>query len=145
MDSNCFAECFPYPDDVSSIAADIPLPTGSKHGQRGWNTESNCGTLLSPESSSIGSRLLRWMREFDCLSNYDAYKSLHTPNFPPHTRNESGQGDEICCGPCELKGLNIDIYYWPIPGTDTSCQSIIGTGLEPFRDDATTDAQGTVC
>ena len=90
MDSNCFAECFPYPDDASSIAADIPLPTGSTHGQRGWNTESNCGTLLPPESSSIGSRLLRWMRELDCLSSYDAYKSLHTPNFPHHTRNESG-------------------------------------------------------
>ena len=144
MDNNCFVEYFRYPDDVSSIAAGIPLPTGSTDGQPGWSTESNCGTLLPSESSSIGSSMLQWMEEPECLSSYDTYKSLHTPNFPPHTRNDSGWGDEVCCGPCELKGLNVDIYYWPIPGTDTSCQSIVGTGLEPLRDGARINAHGTV-
>ena len=142
--NNCFVEYFPYPDDASSIAAGLPLPTGAIDGQPGWSTEPDCSTLLPPESSSMGSSMLRWMRDPECLSNYDAYKSLHTPNFPPHTRNNTSWGDEICCGPCELKGLNVDIYYWPVPGVDTSCQSIIGTGLEPLHDGATTDTQGTV-
>ena len=144
VDNNCFAEYFLYSDDVSSIAAGVPLPTGSTVGQLGWSTESNGGTPLPPVSSSFGSSMLRWMREPECLSSYNTYKFLHAPHIPPHTRNNSGWGDEICCGPCEPKVLNVNIYYWPIPGTDTSCQSIIGTGLEQLRDDATTDAQGTV-
>ena len=84
--------------------------------------------------------MLRWMREPECLSSYDTYKPLLTSNFPTHTRNDFRWRDEICYGPCELRGLNVDTYYWPVPGTDNPCQSIVGTGLEPLRDDATTDA-----
>lgn len=51
IDNNCFVEYFPYPDDASSIAAGIPLPTGSADGQPGWSTQSDCATLLPTESS----------------------------------------------------------------------------------------------
>lgn len=68
------------------------------------------------------------MRELAALSNYDAYKSLHTPNFPPRTRINTSWGERTRCCPCELKGLNVEIYYWPVPGADTSYQNIIGTG-----------------
>lgn len=89
IDNNYFVKYFPYPDDASSIAAGIPLLTGSADGQPGWSTQSDCATLLPTESSSFGSSMLRWMRESDCFSNYDAYKSLHTPNFHPHTQNDT--------------------------------------------------------
>lgn len=144
IDNNYFVKYFPYPDDASSIAAGIPLLTGSADGQPGWSTQSDCATLLPTESSSFGSSMLRWMRESDCFSNYDAYKSLHTPNFHPHTQNDTSWGDNIGFNPCELKGFNVDIYYRPVPGVDASCQITIGTGLEALQDGAITDAQGTV-
>ena len=59
-------------------------------------------------------------------------KLVMLPIFRPHTRNNSGWGDEVPCDP----------FYWPVPKVDASCQSIIVAGIERLHKDATTDAKG---
>ena len=86
MDKSCFAEYLSYPDDARLIVGAITLLTGLKEGQSRGSAESDCDTLLLPESSSIGLSMLRWMKKkTECLSSFDAYESLPTPKFSPHT------------------------------------------------------------
>ena len=49
-----------------------------------------------------------------------------------------------CCGDdCQIVADRVDVYYWPDPGADTSCLSIVGnqTSYVPEKG-ATTDATG---
>lgn len=57
------------------------------------------------------------------------------------------QGDEFlnvtCCGDnCQIVADQVDVYYWPDPGADTSCLSIVGDGVSYIADGATKDVAG---
>ena len=45
-----------------------------------------------------------------------------------------------CCGVCYIGAKNVDVYYWPEPGADKSCLSIIGDEVNPVTDDTTTES-----
>ena len=48
-----------------------------------------------------------------------------------------------CCGQCEILGGNADVYYWPVPGANSDCVSIIGSSFnDPARELLVTDNRG---
>ena len=49
-----------------------------------------------------------------------------------------------CCGQCNIYADTVKVYYWPQPGSDDSCFSIIGDKIKPELDDATTNRYGQV-
>ena len=87
----------------------------------------------SPKTLSEFSRIKDWMRTPQCRSAGDKF----------------GQGwesidlMETCCGDPFISAENVDVYYWPEPGADTSCLSIIGDNVNPLTQGATTDSTGT--
>lgn len=67
--------------------------------------------------------------------------------FPPGiTDVERTETDmyRSCCGDCNVYADTVEVNYWPQPGPDDSCFSIIGDKVEPELDDATTDIHGVV-
>lgn len=50
-----------------------------------------------------------------------------------------------CCGEtCQIVADKVDVYYWPDPGANTSCLSIVGNEVSYVADGATTDDLGHV-
>ena len=47
------------------------------------------------------------------------------------------------CINCEIVAGNVDVYYWPDPAADTSCESIIGPGNIPLDFGGTTSGDTT--
>lgn len=45
-------------------------------------------------------------------------------------------------GDTNIEAGNVDVYYWPGPNANTSCQSIIGNRVNPPDYGATTDSLG---
>ena len=93
-------------------------------------------------------RLLRfgqaknWMRSPQCLSNASVWSSFHpdlaaNSDFFPN----KDPGAESCCAKCDISVKDVDIYYWPEVGVDTSCLNIIGNGSNPIDYGATTTSQ----
>lgn len=90
-----------------------------------WCSQHDAKVL--PELGKIKS----WMRSPQCMASSSEYvKDLgQTPM--------SAELDESCCNTCYLSGKNVDLYYWPEPGADTSCLSIIGEKVNPLNYGAT--------
>ena len=81
-------------------------------------------------------KIKQWMRSSQCSSALDTY----------HELNKTGHGTldrfypdvSTCCLRCYIQAANVDLYYWPEPGVDTSCLSIIGESVRPLDYGATT-------
>ena len=40
--------------------------------------------------------------------------------------------DVGCCDACIVIGGNVDVFYWPVEGVNTDCESVIGTSYRPI-------------
>ncbi|KAL8794952.1 MAG: hypothetical protein Q9195_002534 [Heterodermia aff. obscurata] len=88
---------------------------------------------------SVFSDVKNWMRQPECLKlKYDMFPD---PNGEA-VRQEDFFFNVTCCGYCEVAADKVDVYYWPTPNADTSCQSIVGDEVSNIADGATTNAQG---
>ena len=93
----------------------------------------NCtSSLLDPASASFSSAAKSYMREPQCSKDYESIDPV------------SSRTSDECCGTCYIYGPNVDVYYWPEPGADTSCLSIIGSDVVPLDVGAQTDEGGVV-
>ena len=93
----------------------------------------NCtSSLLDPASASFSSAAKSYMRGPQCSKDYESIDPVSSRTF------------DDCCGTCYIYGPNVDVYYWPEPGADTSCLSIIGSDVVPLDVGAQTDEAGVV-
>lgn len=126
---------------------------------------SNCDKYNPPDRMSELRDVRHWMRSTQCVSvakewaamtpggSNDTFASAEDDDIdsedpdsrmaavlspPLHPYNYSSGVAPSCCGICNINAENVDIYYWPEPGVDTSCLSIIGEGLRPLDYGATT-------
>lgn len=73
--------------------------------------------IWEPQWSSIRS----WMRTPECQSMMKEY-----PGGPPFVIVPPNNGPPpACCEDCALIAGNVEVFYWPEPGADSGCQSII--------------------
>ena len=82
-----------------------------------------CSTYVSHDVMSEFSIIKNWMRSPQCFSvssEYDLMQGLAPESSIPGTS---------CCGTCQMSGQNVDVYYWPDPDANTSCLSIVGSGV----------------
>ncbi len=105
-------------------------------GTSAENIMSDCKKYNPPERLSLWEKMKSWMRSSGCVSAKDEWMKMGVSNRI-NTRNPSSVSDS-CCGGCIVGTQNVDLYYWPEPGTNTSCLSIIGNSVHPFNFGATT-------
>ena len=102
-------------------------------------TEKPCFKYLTalPECTSYESS--KTLSDFSKIKDW-----MRTPQCTSFAKECGGwQYDDAlasCCDVCYIVIKNVDIYYWPEPGADTSCLSIIGDEIKPVTDDATTES-----
>lgn len=108
-----------------------------------------CLPYLAPPN--ISSSLQNWMREPDCVTSFGEWHESHLDrplwtytdwdnntekvrsiNWNQLTTDRAPNG---CCKACTILGGNVDVYYWPEPGANTDCLSIIGTSVGNPDDD----------
>lgn len=92
---------------------------------------SNCNQNVQ---ASEFPKIKDWMRSPQCMSSRSEFNSVF--------RTIPMLDHDFCCNECYLYGDNVDVYYWPDPGADTSCTSLIGSAINPPDIGATTDNQG---
>lgn len=101
----------------------------------------NCTSSNPPGRMSALADAKKWMRTPECLK-------LHYERWGDPNRQGSFQNDlylnSTCCGGCDIVVDKVDVYFWPEPNADTSCQSIIGEEVSSVADGATTDDLGNV-
>ena len=116
-----------------------------------------CRPWLAPPQ--VSSSIKSWMRNHDCASSFDEWHTSHL-NEPIWTYTDwqnnsqttlSMSWDQLastattigCCDSCAIAGGNVDVYYWPVSGSNNDCTSIIGTSaLNPDDGFFTTDIRG---
>ena len=86
-------------------------------------------TNCTSELSSRYAEIKRWMRTVECQMILDKLG---------RSRPYIYDRDNNCCGTCQITAGNVDVYFWPEPGSDTSCLSIIGDAIYPVDYGATT-------
>ena len=100
-----------------------------------------CSTSNPPGRISVFLEVKSWMRQPECLK-------LHHDMFPDPNHEAVFQEDLFfnvtCCGYCQVIAEKVDVYYWPLPDADTSCQSIVGDEVSSVADGATTNGNGDV-
>ena len=101
----------------------------------------NCTSSNPPGRISALADAKKWMRTPECLKlHYDRWGD---PNAEGSFQNDLYL-NATCCGQCDIVVDKVDVYFWPEPGADTSCQSIIGEEVSSVADGATTDKFGEV-
>ena len=100
-----------------------------------------CSTSNPPGRMSVFSDVKNWMRQPECLKLY--HEMFPDPNHAA-VQQEDLFFNVTCCGYCEVIAEKVDVYYWPTPNADTSCQSIVGDEVSSVADGATTNANGDV-
>lgn len=88
-----------------------------------------CTKYYSPKTISDFSKIKDWMRTPQCTSLAKEFGG-----------RQYDDALASCCDVCYIGAKNVDVYYWPEPGADTSCLSIIGDEIKPVTDDATTES-----
>lgn len=103
----------------------------------------DCDTYNPPERLAEWQKMKDWMRTPQCVSAAGEWQNM-TGNHWDVDRLSSGYDptedtlSPSCCGKCSVQAQNVDLYYWPEPDTDLSCQSIIGESVRPLDYGATT-------
>lgn len=112
-------------------------------------TNNACFLDLSPECTtsnpagrmSVFNDVKNYMRSPKCLL-------LQHSLYPDPNHSAAFQQDlylnATCCDNCQVEADKVDVYYWPEPNADTSCQSIIGDEVSRADAGATTDDSGNV-
>lgn len=131
-----------------------------------------CGIYNSPERLLDFEKIKSWMRSPQCVSAANEWIGM-TGNpwsyvFRPgwnqsraeyiadlaygeelnkfrsgSTYDNSSDAEPSCCGVCSVWAQNVDLYYWPEPEANLSCNSIIGESIRPLDYGATTSATDT--
>ena len=138
LNNLCFSQ---FSSGVPSGDTDISIPeerVGSSVIDIDDVVPSDCKKYNPPERLSEWQDIKSWMRSSGCVSAQNEWTK------------EGGQGDynissEVtpsCCGLCNVGAENVDLYYWPEPGVNTSCLSIVGASVNPIAYGATTGAVG---
>ena len=91
-----------------------------------------CSKYESPAALKEFAEIKSWMRSPQCMSSSALWASMHGE---PAMSTAQGLS---CCNTCYLSGQSVDIFYWPEPGADTSCLSIIGEKVNAIDEGATT-------
>ena len=102
---------------------------------------SDCKTYNPSERLSAWDKIKSWMRSPGCVSAQDGWVKMGG-HMSGQTGGQMG-GDpsnvsSSCCGYCVVGAQNVDLYYWPEPGINTSCLSIILNSVHPLDFGATT-------
>ena len=134
--------------------------------------QSYCGIYNPPERLSDFVRIKNWMRSPQCVSAANewiamtgnpwsyvfrpgwnqSYADYNASNAYGEELNKFRSGSDYdnssdvepsCCGVCSVWAQNVDIYYWPEPEANLSCNSIIGESVRPLDYGATTSATDT--
>ena len=85
----------------------------------------SCSKLVSPDTMSEFAVIKTWMRSPQCLSSSSEHQVIQGGTPMPYTLGTT------CCDICQISAQNVDIYYWPDPNANTSCLSIVGSGVNP--------------
>ena len=101
----------------------------------------NCTSSNPPGRMSALADAKKWMRTPECLNLH--YERWGDPNAEGAFQNALYL-NSTCCGQCDIVVDKVDVYFWPEPNADTSCQSIIGEEVSSVADGATTDELGRV-
>ena len=131
-----------------------------------------CGVYNSPERLSDFEKIRNWMRSPQCVSAANEWIAMtgnpwsyvfrpglnqsraeyiadlaygeHLNDFRSgSTYKNSSDAEPSCCGVCNVWTQNVDLYYWPEPEANLSCNSIIGESIRPLDYGATTSATDT--
>lgn len=89
------------------------------------------------------SMILSWMRDPDCRSSFFEWHTEHLdqPNWTYTNRVDNSDVSTTinwsaiattsvpygCCDACELIAGDVDVFYWPVPGANTDCVTLVGT------------------
>ena len=84
-----------------------------------------------------------WMRSPQCEPEDPAKQRITDDNYKLILQEDSFLNN-TCCGQCVIAADQVDVYYWPDPNANTSCQSIIGDGNSDLAVGATTDGSGAI-
>ena len=131
-------------------------------------------SLLIPASLTLSAAVKSYMRQPKCTSDLIWYQETINPSglssatttltdtkapqtvqwnwgatstYPPGLKTIVQAAPALrseCCGKCQIYGPNVDVFYWPEPGSDKSCLSVIGDRVNPLGEGASTDGQGNV-
>lgn len=90
-----------------------------------WSQCSIDGTSAPETSKSAFAKMRSFARSPQCTSMYE---EKHCPGPAESSSSCAANLGPIgpCCGFCYLPGVPVDLYHWPVAGSDTSCLSIIG-------------------
>ncbi len=150
-----------WPDDS---AMNGNLLENDCFSQTGLVNQSDCDTYNPPERLSDFENIKKWMRSPQCVlaanewiamtgspwgyvfegglnetkAQDAADGALLEQIHPAIGQDNSTAAPPSCCGVCNVSPQNVDIYYWPEPGADSSCLGIIGETLKPIDYGATT-------
>ena len=89
------------------------------------NENPSCSKLVSQDTMSTFAVIKTWMRSPQCLSSSSEHQVILGQTPAPYTLGTT------CCDICQIDAQNVDIYYWPDPDANTSCLSILGSGVNP--------------
>ena len=101
-------------------------------------TECNIDGSNVPETSKLAfSEMSAFARSPKCTSMYEEKHCVR------HSAPEISCLKDLgpigpCCGRCFIPPAVVDLYYWPVENSDTSCLSIIGDSARDPNFDATT-------
>ena len=100
-----------------------------------------CTKSNPAERMSAFAEVKNWMRSRQCfVLSHDVFPD---PNHDAQLQNALFLNG-TCCNSCQVLVDKVDVYFWPQPNANTSCQSIIGDEVSSVADGATTDDMGNV-
>lgn len=138
FDNLCFSQ---FSSGVPSGETDISIPeeqVGSSLVEINDVIPSDCKKYNPPERLSEWQDIKSWMRSSGCVSAQNEW----IKGGGQGAYNFSSQVTPSCCGFCDVGAENVDLYYWPEPGANTSCLSIVGASVNPIAYGATTGLVG---
>ena len=100
------------------------------------NISDDCTGLEPADILSEFEVVKTWMRSPQCQSSSSEAAVLR--GDVPATIDEY----TTCCWICYISAENVDVYYWPEPGSDTSCLGTIGNVTIPPLGGAITNSDG---
>lgn len=139
LDNNlCFSQ---FSSGVPLGHTDLAIPkeqVGSSLVEIDDFVPSDCKKYNPHERLSEWQDIKSWMRSSGCVTAQNEWTKRNGKDIP----NISSEVTPSCCGLCNVDADNVDLYYWPEPGVNTSCLSIVGAAVNPIGYGATTGVLG---